>query len=88
MGQTSIRSVCEEMCQEGLNWDKQVSEVYVKKCVNKDYIGANKYQKCMRRNVSRRIILGKTSIRSVCEEMGSLEKRIISLRKYIFGKAY
>ena len=38
--QTSTRSVCEE-------WDKQVSEVYVKKCPKKDYIGTKKYQKCM-----------------------------------------
>ena len=39
-GQTSIRSAYEEICQEGLCWNKQVPEVYVKN-------GTNKYQKCM-----------------------------------------
>ena len=58
------------LCQEGLHWGKQVSEVYVKKCVKNDYIGTNKYQKCIWRNMSRRIMLEQTSTRSVCEEWG------------------
>ena len=32
--------------------------------------------------------MGQTSIKRVCEEMGSLEKRIIWLREVIFREVY